>query len=538
MLNIRKPFFHLLAITWLALLILALYGRSTAFEYTDTDDTSLISNRAEFIKNLSNAPTAFKQPFFLSRRHNEGFYRPLATISFMLDAQWNGIEPTAFHITNILLHIAACCLFYFTLTRLKLRLITSLTAVSIFAIHPINTEAVCWIPGRIDILMTLFSLAAFLSFLKYLSNKKTATLSAHLLLTLCALFTKETAAVLPAIFLTYTIATQQFRKIMHDYKVLLGWSLCLGIWAGAWTTVIAGTSSEWTTWLASTIKNIRVVFMLLGKILIPCKMAVLAIPNDTPWLPGLACALTMIAVGAVVRSDKMSLQRYLWACGWYLLLVLPTLPVAGYQILENRIYMPAIGIITALAIVADFIMNKTPHRSVKWILIAGSLLILSGFSFLSYKYSESFRNADTFTINAVKTSPHSSLAHLNRGVWLYRAGQPIQAVLHYQTALNLNPCQPNIANNLGVIRMTRGEYHKAELLFRHELTVTPDSHTALFNLGRSLRMQEKNEEAVRMMQRASNLNKPATQQYIDEFITYHDSKGEKPQADWYRNLPL
>lgn len=50
---------------------------------------------------------------------------------------------------------------------------------AIFSVQPTLLPAVAWLPGRNDLLLGVFSLAAILSFIQFQKNKQTKTLIFH-----------------------------------------------------------------------------------------------------------------------------------------------------------------------------------------------------------------------------------------------------------------------------------------------------------------------------------------------------------------------
>ena len=151
------------------LLAAVVHGRSLTFEFTRTDDKVLLLDDEAFIRDAANIPRAFFRPFFPSAPRGETYYRPLVTTSFILDAQWKGVRPFAYHVTNVVLHVVATALFFVLLGRLGFGWAESIVGASLFAVHPALTEAVAWIPGRCDLLLgvgfllsTLFRRGRFL----------------------------------------------------------------------------------------------------------------------------------------------------------------------------------------------------------------------------------------------------------------------------------------------------------------------------------------------------------------------------------------
>ncbi|HAY34255.1 MAG TPA: hypothetical protein PK536_13475, partial [Ignavibacteria bacterium] len=136
------------------------------------DDESVIVNNAS-IQNTDNIVKYFSG--------EEGFhkvigkyYRPLVSASYAVDFSIWGLDPYGFHLTNLIIHIIACLLLFKILSllfsRYKYRNIFSLFGALIFAVHPIHTEAVSWISGRTDSMVSMFFFASFLFYIKFTGN--------------------------------------------------------------------------------------------------------------------------------------------------------------------------------------------------------------------------------------------------------------------------------------------------------------------------------------------------------------------------------
>jgi tetratricopeptide (TPR) repeat protein len=148
------------------LLILALLAIGGAYVSTLSspfmwDDRQLILE--EIIDGNATPGDAFMHPFWRSTETGigyRGFFRPLTTLSFVVDAQLGGGNSTVFHLTNILLHLGVVLLGFVLARRLGARRLPALLAVLCFGLAPRLTEDVAWISGRTDVLAALFGLGA------------------------------------------------------------------------------------------------------------------------------------------------------------------------------------------------------------------------------------------------------------------------------------------------------------------------------------------------------------------------------------------
>ncbi len=126
-------------------------------------------------------------------------YRPLTLQTFALNYALHGLNPTGFHLANVLLHAVACGLLW----RLALRMVGDRAAAAVasivFAVHPVHVEAVANIVGRAEILSTLFLLGGLLSLQPAAGRAGAGRASLAALCFLAALFAKETAICFPAL---------------------------------------------------------------------------------------------------------------------------------------------------------------------------------------------------------------------------------------------------------------------------------------------------------------------------------------------------
>ena len=92
------------------------------------------------------------------------YYRPLTFVSFIFDLQLWGRNAAAFHLVNVALHLCNTLLVYYLASRLvtppRDSSYAALLAGLLFALHPVNVEAVMWVAGRTDLLCCLFFLLA------------------------------------------------------------------------------------------------------------------------------------------------------------------------------------------------------------------------------------------------------------------------------------------------------------------------------------------------------------------------------------------
>jgi tetratricopeptide (TPR) repeat protein len=137
-------------------------------------------------------------------------YRPLRDISYALDFFiWGEAQSqlmrigipfdiaAGFHFTNLVIHAANTVLVFLLARRILRRLPASVIAALIFAVHPIQTDAVTYVSGRRDVLFAFFYLVAFLFYLTYRELESRKYLALFLVAWGLSLASKEMGASLP-----------------------------------------------------------------------------------------------------------------------------------------------------------------------------------------------------------------------------------------------------------------------------------------------------------------------------------------------------
>jgi hypothetical protein len=130
-----------------------------------------------------------------------GAYHPLTTLSYCIDYTISGYDAGTFHVGNLVIHCLNIILLFFFARKLTSNIIVGLIASSLFAIHPMNIESVCWIADRKDLLMTFFLLIGSLFYLSKKENNRYYIFC--FIAFLFALLSKGTALVFPVILLLF-----------------------------------------------------------------------------------------------------------------------------------------------------------------------------------------------------------------------------------------------------------------------------------------------------------------------------------------------
>lgn len=152
-------------------------------------------------------------------------YRPAVTIFYLLDLLCCGINPVLLHLSNLVWHLGASVLVYLVVIRLMqhFRLnngnIIALWSAMIFAVHPLHTEALCWWAGKIDIIYSVWYLAALLLFLIWKEKQKLLYKILSLALFALSLLCKESAISFPFVLLFICVLEKSNQSIKDRIKL-------------------------------------------------------------------------------------------------------------------------------------------------------------------------------------------------------------------------------------------------------------------------------------------------------------------------------
>jgi len=184
---------------FLAAISLAIYANALHGEFVFDDNVQLVRN--QHVRSLEEIPRAFTTPLWSfadkDNSWNNRYYRPMQTVIFALVYHFSGLSPFAYHLVSLLLHVIASILVYLLCVELGWTSMQSLLASSLFAVHPVHTEAVSWIAGVSEVSCGLFYFAALLALLRGLRLKRGIWTAIGMLCLLLALFSKEMAVTFP-----------------------------------------------------------------------------------------------------------------------------------------------------------------------------------------------------------------------------------------------------------------------------------------------------------------------------------------------------
>lgn len=490
---------------WFFMLGLLLFGRTIGFDYTYLDDHTLILANIEPLQHLSHIKRAFSEDVFRTATGGGYYYRPVLTISFMVDAMTGQGKFGMFHFSNIVYHVLATWLFFVFLTRCRFDMRKSLLFSFIFMVHPMITQAVAWVPGRNDTLLAIMVFGAFIAWIDYLDKGKLKYLLIHFVFFALGMLTKESAIVVPVLVVLFTVWHLRI-KTGRITLAFAGWAMILVLW---WLVRNAALGNEnnvpFHLQMLSAFKNIPALLPFLGKMLFPVDLSVFPILADMKISTILGIIVLAILILLWFFSRPRELFFPLFGLTWFVVFLLPSFVSISGQIpnfSEHRGYLSLAGLII-------YILSCDPVRHADFtrkIPLSMALLVAIVFSVATYAHSSHFSDRFAFWQNAVYTSPSHAFNYNNLGAMYYLENDLKKAEPLFLKALSINPAEPMANSNAGLVCMQTNRPEEAERYYLEEIRINPRFDHVYYNLGLLYIRYNRVEEAVTQWKKNLEIN--------------------------------
>jgi len=257
--------------------------------------------------------------------------------------------------------------------------------------------------------------------------------------------------------------------------------------------------------LALLVTNLPVLAASLGKVVFPFAPTALAVAADVSAWPGVLAAGGLIAGALLVPGVRGRVVCFGIAA--FVALLAPVLAAPGTLLLDNRLYLPACGVLVALAELARAAAFAREKPVEPRLFVALSLVLVGVLAAVTAGYEGAFQDRRTFAREAVAGSPHSPLAHFCLGQSYQLDGDAEPAFAEYQASLALGPGEV-VHNNLAVLYMAVARWADAERELRAELAMNPRYAKAFANLAIVLRREGRADEAREASEAARELEEP------------------------------
>jgi tetratricopeptide (TPR) repeat protein len=200
---------------WLVVLLaMCAYGASLFGEYVFDDIHSVSANPA--VHSLANFGQFWTDPDAFSAGPGR-MYRPALLTSFAIN--W-AISPAAWSLKlgNVLIHAAVSGMLFLWLFRLTRRSRGAFVVASLFAVHPLASEAINLVSARSELLAALGIVMALFAHVNWQRGGKLSSLLMMVFATVLACGSKETGVVIPGLLLVQTFCLRHRVANAADWR--------------------------------------------------------------------------------------------------------------------------------------------------------------------------------------------------------------------------------------------------------------------------------------------------------------------------------
>lgn len=394
--------------------------------------------------------------------------RPLTQFTFWLNRQLGGANPAGYHAVNLGLHLGCIWLLWGILRKYAPDQ-GAAAGAALFALHPLQAEAVNYVFARGTLLAAFFCLLAWREWERDRGRRATGWFA-------LALLAKEECVAFPLFLLL-------IRRDWKPVAAMLGLSLAAGLrvlWAAS---VIPGSGAG----AQSGVSPLAYFEAQSGAILRYVRLLVLpwgfsADPRvpDYGWLGWLIVASGLAAAIRFWRHGR-------WIAGAFLVLA-PSSTIFPAQDLsaDRRMYLP----LAAGAVAVSVAASRVPPR----VVVGAGLLLASLSAHRTWVWASERR----LWSEAVRGAPEK----VRPRIQLARALPPGEALAVLEEARKIAPADPRIASEKGarLLEMNRPADALAE--FGRALALAPKDALAVNNRGVALLALGQREAAVADFQRA------------------------------------
>ena len=458
----------------------------------------------------------------LGRIWNYNPSRFIVFLSFAFNRHFGGDDTFGYHLVNISLHLANTLLLYHLIALLFATSTpagrdydganaggwAAFAAALIFAVHPLQTEAVTYIWQRSSSMGAMFYLISMLAYLKAsLSWRESAPpvrwmgwLAFSVISAIAGMFTKQFCFTIffAAALLEYCVVSRSWRGLRE--KAFMLWPLAptLAIvpfltffYARGEIADITARAAETPTPYSYFLTQLNIITLYLRLFIYPSGQN---LDHDIP----ISASFFSSAPSFVLLAALLALGFWLWrsspmaSFGIFFFFVSMSVESSFFPlpdiVFEHRMYLPLAGLLITMAALA----RMSPRAS---IIMAAALAGSIALSVATWQRNGVWATPQSLWEDVVSKSPQKWRGYLKLGAIHKRQGNWAEAEKMYEQVVRLAPGVAEANHDLGVLKKMAGDLETAEKLFQNALKLKPSLYVSSLELGRLHMEQKRLEEA-------------------------------------------
>ncbi len=525
------------ALSLIIVFILMVFSRVNIFVNNFVMDDMDFIVSWPLIQDLANWPSFFIN--YIPPAGQEGIYSPLKTLVHAIFYNLFGLNPLGYHIVSLLIHGSGIYFVYKIIDRLTGNKTIGFVSTVIFAVHPVQVEAITYMTASVDMVGIVFLFGAFYFLMLSVDEagrKNVVYYMVSMFLGVLAVFTHELAISIPLLFLWYLFCYSKdsykkiFLRTLPFLAIVLIYVLCKILALGGITRGEYVGGSFYLTMLIAIKALFKYIvicffpFVLTHNHIISSgissfgqddfdkyKVMAQSIFDLNTFIPFLML-LSLVAL-AVIYYRKNRLISF--AIGWYFLALLPVSNIIPSGVLfgERYLYPGLLGFALMVGVLFDYAYNKNKIYAISLIV----LLITTGF----YVVRTLIRNADwkneiALMESAVKANPQSALMRNDLGLIYTKNSRNEDALKSFKEALFRRSDDPVTYFSMAESYIQLKQYKNAIDSLEAAIKYNPEYAEAYYNLASIYAVWKMNDKAL------ENLNKA---------LIFYEKSGKKNEGE-------
>ncbi len=428
-------------------------------------------------------------------------YAPVTMISYALDYQIGGLNATAYHSTNLILHLLNVALVFYLIFLLTGRTASAVIVSLFFGIHPLHVESVAWISERKDLLYSFFYLSGLITYLHYCNrNRQRRYYIFTIILFALSLLSKSAAVTFPLALLLVDFYKGKKLTIRGNLDKVPFFLLAVGF--GILSLLSQQVIGENPDYVAGYTIGDRFFLgayafaFYLVRSVFPSGLAALhPMPAKPSGILPLHYYLSVFSIigfsWLLVKTFRSKIDEGLrkdvvFGLLFFLFTIALMLfiPVGEAVVAERYTYLPYIGIFMILGRLYLYCSEKknSPVRGLRHYCTAAVVIAAVLFTGITYDRNRVWKDTLSLFSDVIAKNPDAGLAYNNRGNIRLEQKDFKGAMEDFNKAIELK--YEDAYNNRGILKNRLGEYKSAlEDFNRAALHVKLDKAKVYYNRG-------------------------------------------------------
>jgi tetratricopeptide (TPR) repeat protein len=504
----------------LFLLVLTAYSNAFQTAWHFDDYPNIVENSRLHITDLS-IDSIFKTIFAYPGSSNS-LVRPIVWPTFALNWYFGKDDVTGYHTVNLIIHLLTASILFFTILNLlkspnlKGKYLgaepaIALLAATLWAINPIQTQAVTYIVQRMASMAAMFYILGIYFYVKARTGqfqlKRISYYLGCFFSFVCACGSKENAVMLPAALVLLEVVFFQNLRLPKTRRVLLGVAAGIGLLVFIGGTLffmdedpfffLKGYAYRPFSLTERLMTEPRILIHYLSQIFYPVPHR-LSIHHDVivsksllqPWttLPSLLMILIFIYFGfSQIQKRPIVAFSIIF---FFMNHIVESTIMPLELVFEHRNYLPSLFLFWPVSVGLCWLLNyyRQKKLSMYGITLSFIMLLIIGLAGSTYIRNMAWVTEQSLWKDALKKAPGSSRPYFRLAAYYSKTDRLDESIALLEKAFSLRHQRPREArllfyNNMGNTYRKKHEYEKAMNYLKQALEIEPHNKTVRENMA-------------------------------------------------------